>query len=204
MSEASKKKVWLTLEQVQTLERNCTRLKDRCIIKLGTRAGLRANEIATVKVKNLREYNIGDELEHFLQIAGKQTNQEKGEGKKKEREAYIPDELYTDLRMVINQHNLKDGDPLIPNRSGEHYSVGGIRERVYSIAKRSYEETNDGVFLKVSSHDLRRFFAHYNLVELGKNPRIIMAVGGWESWQAIEPYLDRPSKKNIVGELEID
>ncbi|MFP4051735.1 MAG: tyrosine-type recombinase/integrase [Thermoplasmata archaeon] len=201
MSRRKKEKVWLTLEQVQILERNCTRLKDRCIIKLGTRAGLRANEIATAEVKDLREYNIVDEIEHFLKIEGKQTNQDKGEGKKKGREAFIPDELYTDLRMVINQHNLKNSDPLVPNRFGENYSVGGIRERVYSIAKRSYEETKDDDFLKVSSHDLRRFFAHHNLVEKGKNPRIIMAVGGWESWQAIEPYLDRPSKKNIVGEL---
>lgn len=195
------KKVWLSPDQVKVLENNCKRLKDRCIIKLGAYVGLRANEIASVKVKDLREDTVSGDIEHFLQIKGKQTNQRKGSGKKKEREAYVPTNVYSDLRMLINQERLKDDSPLVPNKFGDHYSASGIRERVYKICQYAYQESNDDIFQDVSSHDLRRYFAHHNLVELGRNPRVIMSVGGWESWQAIEPYLDKPSKENIVKEL---
>jgi len=66
---------------------------------------------------------------------------------------------------------------LIPNRFGDHYTSDGIRERVYSVSKKAFRRTEDPGFKDVSSHGLRRFFAHYNLVEKGKNPRVIMSVG---------------------------
>jgi len=51
----------------------------------------------------------------------------------------------------------------------------------------------------VSSHDLRRRFAQRLLVDEGMNPRVVMSVGGWSSFQAIEPYLNEPSE-NIVNQ----
>jgi len=194
-------KVWLEKDQVKTLERSCGRLKDKCIIELGAWAGLRANEIAKARVKDLREYSVDSTIQHFLCIEGKRTDQEKGQELKKEREAFIPEMVYSDLRMLINQEGLEEEAPLIPNKFGEHYSPDGIRQRVYAVSKKAYEESEDPDLEKVSSHDLRRFFAHYNLEELGKNPRVIMSVGGWKSWDAIKPYLSKPSRKSIVREL---
>ena len=195
------KKVWLDKEQIKDLENSCNRLKDRCIIKLGSWSGLRANEIAKAKVKDLREYNVKGKLEHFLQIEGKRTKQRKDQGLKKGREAYLPERVYTDLRMLINQNKGKAEDPLIPNKFGDHYTPDGIRERVYKVSKLAYESCKDLDFQHTSSHDLRRFFAHYNLEELGKNPRVVMSVGGWENWESIEPYLSKPSRTTIVKEL---
>ncbi|MBS3781713.1 MAG: site-specific integrase [Candidatus Thermoplasmatota archaeon] len=194
-------KVWLSKDQVETLEKSCKRLKDRCIIQLGAWSGLRAYEIAKAKVGELREYTVEEDLKHFLRIEGKRTDQKAGQGLKKEREAYLPDRVYSDLVMLKNQEGLGDRDPLIPNRYGEYYTPDGIRERVYTISKEAFERTGNPDFKHVSSHDLRRFFAHYNLVEKGKNPRVIMAVGGWKNWEAIKPYLDKPSRSTIVKEL---
>ncbi len=194
-------KVWLEKDQVKKLERSCGRLKDKCIIELGSWAGLRANEIAKAKVNDLREYNVDSTIQHFLRIEGKRTDQEKGQELVKEREAFIPERVYSDLRMLINQEGLESEDPLIPNKFGEHYSPDGIRQRVYAISEKAYEKSEDPDLKNVSSHDLRRFFAHYNLEELGKNPRVIMSVGGWESWDSIKPYLNKPSRKSIVREL---
>lgn len=197
-------KVWLEEDQIKDLERDCIRLKDLGIIQLGSWVGLRASEVARAKVRDLKEYNVKEDLKHFLDVRGKRTDQEKNQGLKKEREAFVPERVYSDLRMLINQEDLKSPDPLIPNKFGDHYTPDGIRQRVYTISKKAYERTGDPDFKKVSSHDLRRFFAHYNLEELGKNPRVVMSVGGWENWESIEPYLSKPSRSTIVKELGED
>lgn len=195
-------KVWLNEEQVNILEQSCERLKDRCIIQLGCWVGMRSEEIASVKVEDLREYTIDDDIKHFLKVEGKKTNQDEGQKLKKERMAFVPDRVYTDLIMLKNQMNLKADNPLIPNKFNGHYTPDGIQERVRAVREKAYNKTEDPDFKNVSSHDLRRFFAHYCLVEQGKNPRVVMDVGGWESWEALKPYLDKPSKKTTAKELE--
>lgn len=197
------KKVWLEKTQVKKLEQAAQSLRDRCIVQLGAWVGLRANEIARAEVKDLKEYSVDGKIEHFLDVYGKQTQQKKGEGKKKGREAYVPDEVYSNLILLKNENNSVGNDPLIPGRNGK-MSVSGVRYRVYTVAKNAYERYEDQDFKYVSSHDLRRFFANYNLVEKGKNPRVVMSVGGWESWEAIKPYLDKPSRKTVASELSDD
>jgi hypothetical protein len=53
-----------------------------------------------------------------------------------------------------------------------------------------------------SSHDLRRFWANFLLVEEGVNPRVVMRLGGWEDFQSIKPYLDRPRDSTVADEME--
>jgi integrase len=66
-------------------------------------------------------------------------------------------------------------------------------------AARAAEATSDEDFEKVSTHDLRRRFAQRLLVDEQMNPRVVMAVGGWDSFAAIEPYLNAPSE-DIIDE----
>ena len=66
---------------------------------------------------------------------------------------------------------------------------------------RAVKETGDDDYRLVSSHDLRRCRAHHLLVEEGVSPRIVMALGGWSSYDAIEPYLVAPSGSNILDQL---
>lgn len=49
----------------------------------------------------------------------------------------------------------------------------------------------------MSSHDLRRSWATYHMVERGVDVRTMMAVGGWSSYSAIEPYLAEPTEAKI-------
>jgi hypothetical protein len=46
---------------------------------------------------------------------------------------------------------------------------------------------------------LRRRFAQRLLVDEQVNPRVVMQVGGWDSFQAIEPYLNAPTPQ-VVNE----
>ncbi len=68
---------------------------------------------------------------------------------------------------------------------------------VCRTAERAAQETGDQDFEKVSTHDLRRRFAQRLLVDQQMNPRVVMAVGGWDSFAAIEPYLNAPSEDVI-------
>lgn len=54
----------------------------------------------------------------------------------------------------------------------------------------------------MSSHDLRRRFAQRLLVDKQVNPRVVMQVGGWDSFQAIEPYLNAPTPEVVNDAFE--
>lgn len=62
--------------------------------------------------------------------------------------------------------------------------------------------TGDDDFRYVSSHDLRRRFTQRLLVDHSMNPRVVMAVGGWDSFQAIEPYLNAPCPEVVNDAFE--
>jgi len=72
-------------------------------------------------------------------------------------------------------------------------------------AKAAAAETGDDDFRHVSSHDLRRRFAQRLFVDENMNPRVVMQVGGWDSFQAIEPYLNAPTPEVVdraFGDLD--
>ena len=64
-------------------------------------------------------------------------------------------------------------------------------------AEATADETGDDDYRHVSSHDLRRRFAQRLLVDEQMNPRVVMQVGGWGSFKAIEPYLNAPSEQVV-------
>jgi hypothetical protein len=70
---------------------------------------------------------------------------------------------------------------------------------VTECAHRAAEQTGDTDFHYVSSPDLRRRFAQHLLVDHSMNPQVVMTVGGWNSFQAIELYLNAPSPE-VVNE----
>jgi len=119
--------------------------------------------------------------------AGKDTSGNGG----KPRDAYLPDSVERDLQRYQNEHNIAPKDPYID------LSQPGVRAVVRRTAGRAADVTGDEDFRKVSTHDLRRRFAQRLLVDQQMNPRVVMAVGGWDSFAAIEPYLNAPSEDVI-------
>jgi integrase len=81
-------------------------------------------------------------------------------------------------------------------------SKSGIRAVVKRTAERTAEATGDEDFRHVSSHDLRRRFAQRLLIDKQVNPRVVMQVGGWDSFQAIEPYLNAPTPDVVNDAFE--
>lgn len=194
-SKTDQYKVWLTDDELDTLRRHAGSARNDLILQLGGLVGLRAFEIPQVSPKHVKRTDDG---EHYrLRVPeGKDTT----EGEGKPRDAYLPAETERDLHTYQQENDIERSSPFID------LSESGVRAVVKRIAERAAEATGDDDFRHVSSHDLRRRFAQRLLVDEQVNPRVVMAVGGWNSFQAIEPYLNAPSESVInaaFDEIEI-
>jgi len=181
-TEGNEHKVWLTDSEIEDLRRATNSQRDDLIIQLGAFVGLRAFEIPQVRPVDVKQTESG---QYRLRVeAGKDTSGNGG----KPRDAYLPDSVERDLQRYQNEHNIAPKDPFVD------LSQPGVRAVVRRTAERAADQTGDDDFEKVSTHDLRRRFAQRLLVDQQMNPRVVMAVGGWDSFAAIEPYLNAPSE----------
>jgi len=54
---------------------------------------------------------------------------------------------------------------------------------------------------RISTHDFRRCWVNHLLVEQNVSPRVVMALGGCCSHDAIEPHLFAPTEENIIESM---
>lgn len=175
-------KVWMTDSELEELRRAADSYRDDLIIQLGGYVGLRAFEIPQPSPKDVKRTEDGS---HYrLRVPeGKDTTGNGG----KPRDAYLPRDVERDLHQYQSAEDIGRHEAFID------LSERGVRDVVKRTAERAAEETGDEDFRHVSSHDLRRRFAQRLLVDKQVNPRVVMTVGGWDSFQAIEPYLNAPT-----------
>lgn len=179
--------VWLTDEEIAELRRAAASYRDDVIIQLGAFVGLRAFEIPQVTPAGITETESG---QYRLRVPeGKDTTGTGG----KPRDAYLPADVERSLKRFQNAENIAPKDPFV------ELSERGVRAVVKRTAEAAADATGDEDFKHVSSHDLRRRFAQRLLVDENMNPRVVMQVGGWNSFQAIEPYLNAPTE-DVVDE----
>ncbi|WP_267162972.1 site-specific integrase [Halovenus salina] len=183
--------VWLTDAEIEDLRRAAASYRDDVIIQLGAYVGLRAFEIPQVTPSDISETESG---QYRLRVPkGKDTTGNGG----KPRDAYLPDDVERSLQQFQNAENIA------PKNSFVDLTERGVRAVVKRTAEAAVEETGDEDFQHVSSHDLRRRFAQRLLVDENMNPRVVMQVGGWDSFAAIEPYLNAPTPE-VVDEAFVD
>jgi integrase len=184
-------KVWLTDSEIEDLRRAAASYRDDVIIQLGAFVGLRAFEIPQEQPQHIKETESG---QYRLRVPeGKDTTGSGG----KPRDAYLPADVEADLARFQNNENIAPREPFVD------LTERGVRAVVKRTAEAAAEETGDDDFRHVSSHDLRRRFAQRLLVDLNMNPRVVMQVGGWDSFAAIEPYLNAPTPE-VVDEAFAD
>lgn len=187
-------KVWMTDAELEELRRSAASYRDDIIIQLGGYVGLRAFEVPQITPRHVKRTSDGD---HYrLRVPrGKDTSGNGGQP----RDAYLPTTVESNLHRYKNENGIREEEPYID------LTERGVRDVVKRTAKSAMESTGDNDYQYISSHDLRRRFAQRLLVDEKMNPRVVMAVGGWDSFQAIEPYLKAPSEQ-VVNEAfaEID
>lgn len=190
-------KVWFTPTEKETLVEAAENRshKHKCVILLGTEVGLRAEEYTLIRPCDVYK----EDGEYRLTIIGKDTTGEHGEGKR--RDAYLPERVERELLELQYEEDLDDEDRYFP------VTKDRIRQTVKEVVEEEVPKLDDVPgrtkdYEKISSHDLRRYFAQHLLVRERKNPRVVMAIGGWDSWEAIKPYLNKPTAEVINEEME--
>jgi integrase len=195
-------KVWLDDDEADTLQRTLEKQAwERGIAGLlMLRCGLRSEETTTVTPNDVERAKDGESW--FLNVEGKNT---KG-GEKTTRKAWLPTDVERELLKFSRERGIEDDEPYLPytprtvqNWISNNHGTDGEGTGAADILAREEKQPDD--WEHVSSHDLRRYWAHHHLVEEKVSVRVMMAVGGWSSYSAIEPYLTEPSEGNIIDAM---
>lgn len=185
-------KAWLSFpNEVEQLESKAREWgwEYEILVQLCVRVGCRVSGALTGRPESL-EWNSDGEYWQIT-ILGKNT---KG-GQKTVRDAYVPKEVKRNLDRYQSERGIDPDEPYVDK------SVDTARRWIRNITNEIAEETDEERWEHVSSHDLRRSWATYHLVERSTNVRVMMEVGGWSSYSAIEPYLGKPTASKIGSEM---
>ncbi|MFB6282951.1 MAG: site-specific integrase [Halobacteria archaeon] len=184
-------KCWMNTDEYRKFTRQALSYRDEIIIRLGGEVGLRSFEIPQIKPKHIRRNDSGEH--YFLRVPRGKDTQRKGG---KPRDAYLPRDLETQIHRYIKTENIPRDEVILD------YTPRRIQQIVKETAEKAAQETGMEDFKHVSSHDLRRYYAVDLLVRKRMNPEVVMAIGGWEDYQSIKPYLSRATEETIVKEFE--
>ena len=180
-------KGWLSPDELDRLERTAGRngWTREVAVQLMGRCGLRASEVNYPGDEHLRWSDDGDVW--LFEVRGKNT---KG-GEPKLRDAWMPEDVADDVHKYSRERGLGASEAWVDA------STPSVRRWVKEAAQTVAEETDDERWSEVSSHDLRRSWATYHLVERQVDVRTMMSIGGWSDYSAIEPYLAEPTESRI-------
>jgi len=181
--------VWMSREEYRALPRAADSFEREVAIRLMGDCGLRAFEVLDVEPRHISRMSDGRHYELEV-VSGKDTTGEYEEGK--HRTTWLPVEVESLINRYIQSEGIEPDEPLV------EVSKRTVQNWVEWTAEDAAEEMEDPDYERVSSHDLRRSWANYLLVEESVSPRIVMALGGWSSYDAIEPYLLEPTESNII------
>ncbi|WP_415381477.1 site-specific integrase [Halosimplex sp. TS25] len=184
--------VWMSREEYRALPRAAESFEREIAIRLMGDCGLRAHEVLDVKPKHISRMSDGRHYELEV-IGGKDTTGEYDQGK--HRETWLPIEVESLINRYIQSEGIDRDAPLVD------VSKRTVQNWVEWAADEAANEMGDPDYERVSSHDLRRAWANHLLVEENVSPRIVMALGGWSTYDAIEPYLAAPTESNIIDSM---
>jgi len=180
-------KCWLSPDELDRLERvaGAAGWHREIAMQLMGRCGLRADEVSYPSSADLRWSEDGDIW--LFAVRGKNT---KGGGPTV-RDVWMPEAVADDLHKYTRERDLSGADPWVDA------STSSIRRWVTEATHQIAAETGNTRWSHVSSHDLRRSWATYHLVERQVDVRTMMSLGGWSDYSAIEPYLTEPTEARI-------
>lgn len=184
--------VWMTRDEYQVLPRSTDDWEHEIAIRLMGDCGLRRAEVLDVCPEHISRYTDGRHYRLEV-VGGKDTTGEYADGK--HRETWLPVETERIVNRYVQHGDLDRDEPLIDR------SPRTLLYWVEHATEHAAEQTGDEDYQRVSSHDLRRCWANHLLVEESISPRIVMALGGWSSYDAIEPYLAAPTEENIIDSM---
>lgn len=187
-------RVWLHPDEYKRLRACAESRRAHIAIRLGGECGLRVNETASFRPEQLRptEVDVVDDA-YMLSVYGKETTGTFEEGKF--RETFVPKSLYREICIHAAEEGIEVDEELIPvtKRTTQEY----IKRAAIAAAERYGNEH----FEKISSHDLRAYWATDLLIRRKVDENVVMALGGWATRDNLEPYLNAQFDDVILEEM---
>ena len=178
----------LSRAQYEALLDAAATYRDALVVRLAGEVGLRPAELARLRPGDVRRVQT-DPLRYLLAVPAAETDAV-------DRVAYLPVRVERELRRYVQSNGISDDERILP------VTPRRLQMLVSELADRATELHADPSLESVSTSDLRRYFAHSALVEHEVNPRVVKAVGGWHSFEGLEPYLPAPTEETIVEAFE--
>jgi len=194
LKEGKKIPVFLSEEETHAMINACQNLLDKMLVVLFISTGLRRNEIAGLKLDQLKECSI--------YVAGKGS---------KEREVFLQDDVCELLKQYLATRNRKprnrNSEYLFVSRNGKNFTGSGILYKIKQIALQAGipEERASAI----SPHSLRHTFTA-NMIESGADIRVIQGALGHSSLSTTERYAHlrnsalqsaMRNQKSILGDI---
>lgn len=180
--------------------------KHHVVVAAGLKMGLRANEFCTIRPCDMHEQAGA----FFLRIRDAKDTRADGDGKS--RDAYLPRSVEHALLRLQSTEGIDDDELFFDvHKSRIRQMVREVADDVADDIERYHDDGSNGCknhpgraedWRRVSSHDLRRYFAQSALRRKEVDPAVVMATGGWDSMEALSPYLHTPTPEEIAEEFE--
>lgn len=167
--------------------------RTRIVIRIAGEAGPRIGLIARIKRCDFYVPTDDDVEIVLLQIReAKDTTEDDTSG---ERITWVPRDLYDEIIEYCHQENIS------PNE--EIFDVGAerLRQLVKQAGENAANSAGEADFTHLTPHDLRAYFATHMIRRRNVDPEIVKSMGGWNSDEALKPYLDVALPRDIQNEL---
>jgi len=156
------------------------------VVRLIGEVGLRTAEIPRIRPDDIR--SASDRLSGaLLDVPAESGN--------RDRVAYVPGDLERALHRYVRSNGIDGDEPVVG------VSPRRVQMLVADVADRAAERTGDDRLADVAGGDLRARFARRLLVEESVDPRVVLAVGGWESFESFDRFLGTPDESTVADEL---
>jgi len=182
----------MSRDEYQILPRMAETFEQEVAIRLMGDCGLRVQEVLDVKPEHISRMSDGEHFELEV-VGGKDSTGEYDAGK--QRETWLPRDIEATINRYVQETGIKSDELLVPRAKRT------VQYWVENAGGAAVKETGDTDYRRISTHDLRRCRANHLLVEESVSPRIVMALGGWSTYDAVEPYLAAPTEENIISSM---
>ncbi len=173
----------LSSRQFESVLEAAETYREALVVRLCGAVGLRPAELARLTIGDIEQVRM-DPPRYLVRVPGVDDRED--------RTAYLPTHVERELRRYARSNDLAAGDrifPVTPRR---------LQMLVSEVGDRASDLFDEPALADISSSDLRQYFAARALVEHDINPRVVKAAGGWQSFEALESYLETPTDTTIV------
>jgi predicted DNA binding protein len=185
--EPEDNKPTLGREEYDALRQATVSYREELVLRLGGEVGLRPGEMTRIRPTDITTYEHAGADHYLLGVPDDDGGQ---------RVAYLPAGIEHDLRKYARAEAIADDECYLS------VTARRIQMLVSETADRAAARTGNDRLETVSSRTLRDYFTRRLLVEEWVDPRVVKSVAGFQRLETLAPYLDEPSRADIVGAFD--